>query len=115
MINDKQSYGVGYASCHEPRIGIVFYEKDIPVSYLSLCLACNNLYTKPALKLGLDGAREWGFNKESRKEIRRIIDKWGFKDEGFNIFDHDDSIREILKTRGMSEPEIEREIYEMRR
>ena len=114
LINNKQSYGVGYAACHEQRLGIVFYDKNIPISYLSLCLACNNLYSKPRIDLGLEGARNSGFNKKSRKIIRKIIDEWGFRDESITIFDHDDSIREILERKGMSEQEIEKELHEMR-
>lgn len=114
LINNKQSYGVGYAACHEPRLGIVFYDENIPISYLSLCLACNNLYSKPRIDLGLEGARNSGFNKESRKMIRKIIEDWGFSDESITIFDHDDSIREILERKGMSEQEIEKELYELR-
>lgn len=89
LISNPDSYGDFTAACHDPRIGLVFYDEEGEVcSYLSLCLACNNLYTEPSLNLNLEPARETGFSKAMRKQLRDIFAEWGFPDNNHSeMFD----------------------------
>ncbi|MCP4439941.1 MAG: hypothetical protein GY810_13430 [Aureispira sp.] len=109
LLNNKDSYGNGTAACHEPRIGLVFYDrhKD-PCAYLSLCLACNNVYTKPGLNLGLEVGIDQGFSLKSRKKLHKIFEKWGFPDKNFSpLFDDEELYGNFLKKQGFKESDIE--------
>jgi hypothetical protein len=112
LINSKKSYGNTTAACHEPRIGLVFFDKnEAPCAYLSLCLACNNIYTKPEIKLGLQPGMESGFSLKSRKKLHEIFEKWGFPDKNYSpLFDDDELYTDFLRTQGYTKLEIEEEL-----
>lgn len=57
-LGDKKSYGKGTAPCFDPHCGFVYYLKGKPVGQISICLACNRLYSSidiPAQKQGKQG------------------------------------------------------------
>jgi hypothetical protein len=112
LINSKKSYGNATAACHEPRIGLVFLDKEeAPCAYLSLCLACNNIYTQPQIELGLQPGMESGFSLESRKKLHKIFEEWGFPDENYSsLFDDDEMYAKFLRKKGYTEKELEEEI-----
>ncbi|MEM7298057.1 MAG: hypothetical protein AAF391_07305 [Bacteroidota bacterium] len=77
LIQDSASYGDIMAACHQPMIGLVFYQEDKVCAYLSLCLSCNNVYCEPALNLNLDYEKS-GFSNHTRKLIRKILSEWNY-------------------------------------
>lgn len=82
LINDVNSYGNSVAACHNPEIGLVFYdEHKQPCSYLSVCLTCNNIYANPKIDLGLRAGLESGFSRESRDQLREIFKSWGYSND----------------------------------
>ena len=60
---DKSTYGGDIAACFDPHFGIVFYKKNKPVAYISICLDCNYLIS--SIKIPGDG----GFSDDGVKEI----------------------------------------------
>ncbi|MBR9921688.1 MAG: hypothetical protein GYB31_12690 [Bacteroidetes bacterium] len=88
LLHNPKSYGQYTAACHDPRVGLIFYnESDHIIGYISLCLACNNVYTRPRLAgLGLS-YQDAGFSKISRKKLRELFANWGFPDDYLGIFD----------------------------
>lgn len=42
-LNLKSSYGGGTASCFDPHLGFVIYNKNIVVAHITICLDCNRL------------------------------------------------------------------------
>ena len=81
LLNNPSSYGNSVAACHIPRIGLVCYDStDTPCSYLTLCLECNNLKSKPDFLADFKPAYLKGFSKPTRKKLRHIFEKWGFPD-----------------------------------
>lgn len=109
LLNSKKSYGNSTAACHDPRIGLVFYdENENPCSFLSLCLSCNNIYTKPELKLDLESND--GFSLKSRKKLHAIFEEWGFPDENYSfLFDDFELYKKDMQKEGWSEKEIKEE------
>lgn len=101
LLNAKSSYGNTTAACHEPRIGLVFYTKEeAPCAYLSLCLACNNVYTMPKITLGLQSGMESGFSLKSRKKLHKILEDWGLPDENYSeLFDDEEMLEQFLRKR----------------
>ena len=48
-VGDTASYGLGAASCFNPRMGIVYYRKEKIVGHISICLECNYLESTPPI------------------------------------------------------------------
>ena len=115
LINDPKSYGNLVAACHDPRVGMILYDSDDKVtSYLSLCMACNNLYTAPQLTLALDHNAS-GFSLESRKKLHSILEGWGLPDWGFSpLFDDEELYLRYLKHHDYTEKEIQEKLEEYR-
>jgi hypothetical protein len=108
LLNSKDSYGNSTAACHEPRIGLVFYDKNKnPCSYLSLCLSCNNLYSTPKLK---HIESNDGFSIKSRKKLHAIFEEWGFPDENYSFLFDD---YELFKRSWRKDSIPEKELKEM--
>lgn len=117
LINKKSSYGNSTAACHEPRIGLVFYdENEQACSYLSLCLDCNNIYTSPELNFAEKMIPMHGFSIESRKKLHKIFEEWGFPDENFSpLFDDEALYREFLLDQEYTQEEIEEAIDQFKK
>lgn len=62
MLNDASYYGGGVAACFEPHLGIVFYQKGQPAAYLSVCLDCNYLISKPEIAIASTGFSKKGIH-----------------------------------------------------
>lgn len=109
LLNNKRSFGNSTAACHDPRIGLVFYNKnETPCSYLSLCLSCNNIYTAPKLKYSSEDNK--GFSIKSRKKLHTIFEEWGFPDENYSfLFDDFELFKKDRKKEGSSDKEIKDE------
>lgn len=57
-LDDKNSYGKATAFCFDPHCGFVYFSKGKPVGQITICLACNRLYSSidiPAQKQGKQG------------------------------------------------------------
>lgn len=106
LLNNKKSFGNSTAACHDPRIGLVFYdENEAPCSYLSLCLSCNNIYTAPKLKYSSEDNK--GFSIKSRKKLHTIFEEWGFPDENYSfLFDDFELFKKDKEKEGLSDKEI---------
>lgn len=117
LMNTKSSYGNSTAACHEPRIGLVFYNKDeTPCAYLSLCLDCNNVYSSPELNFAEKIIPQHGFSIESRKKLHDIFEKWGFPDENFSpLFDDEELYSAFLLEQGYTSEEIEEAIEQFKK
>jgi len=63
---DGSSYGGDVAACFDPHLGIVFFKKDIPIAYVSICLDCNYLVSSIKIPKSDNGF--------SDKGVKRIID-----------------------------------------
>ena len=111
IITSPESYGFMVAACHDPRIGLVFYGKNDEIcAYLSLCLACNNIYTIPGLRLGLEYSGS-GFSLKTRKKLREIFARWRFPDEHYTLmFDHPLQVRMALEDHGLDSLQIEEQL-----
>jgi len=114
LISTPKSYGNTTAACHEPRIGLVFYnEQEEEVAYLSLCLACNNVYTSPVLAFSESLIPKHGFSIKSRKQLHKIFEEWGFPDEEFSpLFDDGELYEAFLIKKGVPKSEIKEAIKE---
>lgn len=110
LLNNKKSYGNSIAACFDPRIGLVFYDKlNNPIKYVSICLACNYLKAVPTLEYRDYVQR--GFSLKTRKQLHKLLQKWGFPDENYSeLFDDEELFIDYLKTRGLSGQEIEVEL-----
>lgn len=113
IINAPKSFGGSVAGCHEPRIGLVFYTTDsLPCSYLSLCLDCNNIYSKPKLNhLRGKDTYQRGFSLTTRKQLHSFLEAVGFPDKQYSpLFDDKELFADFLKHQGLSKAEIETEL-----
>ena len=60
---DKKTYGGDRAACFDPHFGVVFYKRQKPIAYVSVCLDCNYLISS------IDIPVERGFSYEGAKAI----------------------------------------------
>lgn len=79
---DKKSYGNGTAACFDPHCGFVYFLKGKPVAQVTICLACNRLYSNidiPAQKQGKQGKDVYyildGLSKSFRQFINGLLKK----------------------------------------
>ena len=116
ILNDPNSYGGDVAACHDPRHGFEFKDKLGRVfAYMSLCMACNNIYTKPALVIDNEPGRK-GFNIDARHRLRDLFGEWGVNKGGFsNLFDDELVLREELIEKGIEPDSIEVRVAEFQR
>ncbi|MEL6276393.1 MAG: hypothetical protein AAFU03_14935, partial [Bacteroidota bacterium] len=116
ILNDPNSYGGEVAACHDPRHGFEFKDKLGRVfAYMSLCMACNNIYTKPALIIDNEPGRK-GFNIDTRHRLRDLFGEWGVAKGGFsNLFDDELVLREELAERGIGPDSIEVRVAQFQR
>ena len=63
ILCSKSTYGGDIAACFDPHFGVVFYKKNIPVAYVSICLDCN--YLVSSIKIPGEG----GFSYDGVKKI----------------------------------------------
>lgn len=89
-LGDKKSFGSGTAFCFDPHCGMVYYLNGKPVAQITICLACNRLYSNiniPAQKQGKQGQGEGsyylldGLSKSFRKFINELLKKNKFSNQ----------------------------------
>lgn len=112
LITSPQSYGLGTAACHDPRIGLIFYDRsNQPCGHMSICLACNNVLAEPSLGLRPATGYRNGFSLASRKKLRTLFARWGMADLQFSpLFDDEATLRASLTAQGLDQEAIEAEI-----
>ncbi|MDX2171569.1 MAG: hypothetical protein SFY56_00515 [Bacteroidota bacterium] len=95
-LGNTKSYGEGTAACFDPHFGIVYYNQNKIVGYISVCLSCNYLISFPKIpaqnshKTDLcDECYAYGFSKYGRKNISELVkelnfDHWQLNSELFD-------------------------------
>lgn len=66
ILGLKSSFNGIIAGCFDPHLGFVYYRSGKIVGHISVCLACNQLYSTPDIKRrmpGLSNALRHYFNK----------------------------------------------------
>lgn len=86
-LEDKNSFGELPPSCFDPHLGIVYYFKEKPVAYISICMDCNRLDSSKELdsqKQGEDviGDKVYynldGMSDLFRKYLNGLLKKYNF-------------------------------------
>lgn len=86
-LEEKNSFGQLPPSCFDPHLGIVYYLKEKPVAYISICMDCNRLESSRELdsqKQGeeLVGNKVYynldGMSDSFRKYLNGLLKKYNF-------------------------------------
>ncbi|MCH2045226.1 MAG: hypothetical protein MK212_14010 [Saprospiraceae bacterium] len=90
IISSSKSYGGSPAACFDPRIGLVYYNKDsIPVAHISICFDCYQSYAYPRIK-GQEMHRNHGemnghgLSETGAVQLKYLFAEWGFPNISFN-------------------------------
>ena len=89
ITGDTTSYGGKTAACFEPHLGVVYYQKEKIVGYISICLACN--YLKSSIEIPASRYRKfisdydstyletgYGFTREGSHQLSDFCESLGF-------------------------------------
>lgn len=99
LLNASSTYGGTSAACHDPALGVVWYDADTcPVAYLSICLNCNNVFAKPALQSIKSEAPYHGFSASGRRKLIDLLTSWDrpYLEYSF-LFDDEKQLRYLEK------------------
>jgi hypothetical protein len=88
-LGSTKSYGGGEAACYEPRLGFVYYLKNIVVAKVDVCLSCNRLRSNIEIKAQKQGKNisekgeifylGEGLSDSFKKYLYKLIKSKGFK------------------------------------
>jgi hypothetical protein len=90
-LESRTSYGAGTSSCFIPHLGIVYYLKNKPVAFISICMDCNRLRSSkniPAQNQGKTGKGKAayylldGMSNSFRSYLNGILKKYNFSHQG---------------------------------
>jgi len=73
IIGDPATYGAKTAACFDPHLGIVYYQKEKIVGYVSICTSCN--YLEPSVQIPASRLKKY---YEGEGEYRVEITANGF-------------------------------------
>lgn len=100
IINTPETYGDGPAGCFDPRIGLVYYDKDsLPVAHVSICFECSQFKAYPKLK-SQEQHEDYlhGLSEKGAVQLKYCFAEWGFPNTGFNPMSDGKLTLEYLKT-----------------
>ena len=116
IIGDTATYGGPTASCFDPHLGVVYYNKNKIVGYMSICLDCN--YMRASLRIPAEYFKEGivrpdsnqfpysphGFTRLGRKNINDFCKELGFPNckeyLETTLFADYEALERILKQKG---------------
>lgn len=114
ILNNPNSYGAVTSACYHPSVGIITYnENETPLSYIGICLTCNNHESNIELNIGAneDNGYKYGYSPEGRKLLRTFLNEIEFDESGtISSFDYKEDRIKYLESKGMTEIEIKEEI-----
>ena len=106
IVNNPNSYGASTFACYHPSVGIISYnENEKPLSYIGICLTCNNHESNIKLNVGADekNGYKYGYSPQGRKLLRTFLNDIGFDhSETFSEFDYKDDLKEHLERKEIS-------------
>lgn len=114
ILNNPNSYGAVTSACYHPSVGIITYdENETPLSYIGICLTCNNHESNIELDIGANenNGYKYGYSPEGRKLLRIFLNEIEFDESGtVSSFDYKEDRIKYLESKGMTEIEIQEEI-----
>lgn len=89
IINSSKTYGDSPAACFDPRIGLVYYNKDsIPTAHITICFECHQSYAYPKIKGQqmhiTETSYRAGLSETGAVNLKYLFAEWGFPNTNFN-------------------------------